>query len=56
MEKPPELVAFDTGREVMEQLRSKHASVSLALESLCAEIGMLTACWLVSAAFAFRVF
>ena len=39
IEKPPELIAFDTGREVMEQLRNKHASVSVALEALCAEIG-----------------
>ena len=39
VEKPSELIAFDTGREVMEQLRNKHASVSVALEALCAEIG-----------------
>ena len=39
MEKPPELIAFETGREVMEQLRNKHASVSQALEYLCTDIG-----------------
>ena len=43
-EKPPELVAFDTGREVMEQLRGKHASASLALEALCTDIGACCAC------------
>lgn len=41
MEKPPELIAFETGREVMEQLRNKHASVSQALEYLCTDIGEL---------------
>ena len=44
MEKPPELIAFETGREVMEQLRNKHASVSQALEYLCTDIGA-PACW-----------
>ena len=40
MEKPPELIAFETGREVMEQLRNKHASVSQLLEYLCTDIGV----------------
>ena len=39
MEKPPELIAFETGREVMEQLRNKHAAVSQSLEYLCTDIG-----------------
>ena len=38
-EKPPEVHAFEAGREVMESLRSKHGALVQVLESLLTEIG-----------------
>ena len=38
-DKPPEVHAFEAGREVMESLRSKHGALVQVLESLLTEIG-----------------
>lgn len=38
-DKPPEMLAFEAGREVMEALRAKHGALVHVLESLLTEIG-----------------
>jgi len=38
-DKPPEVMAFEAGREVMEALRSKHSSLVQVLETLLTDIG-----------------
>ena len=38
-DKPPELLAFEAGREVMEMLRNAHTHTCSVLEIMCTEIG-----------------
>lgn len=38
-QKPPELLAFEVGREVMEMLRGAHAHICSVLEIMCTDIG-----------------
>ena len=39
LEKPPEVVAFEAGKEIMDLLRSKHPHSTGALELMMSEIG-----------------
>ena len=38
-EKPPEVVAFESGKEIMDLLRNKHPHAITALELMMTEIG-----------------
>ena len=44
-EKPPEVVAFESGKEIMDLLRNKHPHAITALELMMTEIGVLS--WLI---------
>ena len=39
-EKPPEVVAFESGKEIMDLLRNKHPHAITALELMMTEIGV----------------
>lgn len=39
LEKPPEVVAFEAGKEIMDLLRSKHPHSTGSLELMMSEIG-----------------